>query len=504
MFFKDLNLGFADARREYIALKGSFFKKTFVDNSNIIDSLLNTYSFLLCGSKGVGKTAVISKLRSLSEQDPNLLVDAEDLLDFPYSTFSKTNTSSDTNGTQKYKQSWDFLIYTSLLRVLFERLPEKDIPKDFYKISNLLENINVDIRKSTSKNEITSHSFFSDVSASLKSLKKFSFSVEAIGALDIELGNNSGITPGNYLDRINMLNNLLVNCIARFVLNGKKIFLTIDGLDDVLRFKINQQDIIASLIRSAANVNDTFLEQGIDIKVVLSARSDLLGIINDPDLNKIYQDGRIDINWSNNNEDLKKVLELRFSYSGYSRDNLFNLWYEFFPQKIHEKDSWSYLLERTLRKPRDVIQFLATCKKMYPNKQHLDYKDFMSAIKSFGSDYLMNEMQNELSGFIEQQYITVLPTIFQSLGSYEFSNAKFSQKLNEQNIKGISDNKIKQLLLMLFERSYVGQIITSKGMHNKEFTNVIFKNRNPNNSIDYHKGFITHRGILQGLGVRFN
>lgn len=494
MRFKDLTLGFADARREYLNLKGLFFQKTFFDDRNVVPALLDDYFFIVCGSKGVGKTAVISKLRSLGEDNPSLIVDAKDLSNFEYATFAKTKSDSETTGTQKYKQSWDFLIYTSLLQLLVSSTETSDLPQEFEKVAKFLSKIGVDIQGSTSRT----------INRNSLSLKNIKLGAASLVSLDIELEKESGLTPYNYVDRISIINQILFDCISNFNLSDTKFFLTIDGLDDVLRLKKNQTEIIASLIRSAASINDLFIEANQQIKVILSAREDLMGTINDPDLNKICQDGQLKINWSNDTSGLKEILARRFAYSGYSGSNSFDLWYQFFPKYFARKDSWDYLVERTLRKPRDVIQFMETCKRLYPDKCSLDRQQFKLAIKTYSSEYLIKEMENELSGFIEQKFITSIPTVFQSLGSNEFSNVTFHRIFSDMSIQGYTESITNKILLLLYERGYIGQIITSGGKHGRSYTNVIFKNRNPDNPINYNKHFIIHKGILQGLGIHFD
>ena len=109
-------------------------------------------------------------------------------------------------------------------------------------------------------------------------------------------------------------------------------------------------------------------------------------------------------------------------------------------------------------------------------------------------------MKNELSGFIDDELIVSIPSIFRRLGGRAFDVSEIGKLTNEQNPgKEISVGEIKVMLNYLFEAGYIGQLI-SNGKDRKR--SVIFKYRNPTARIDYYQKFITHQGLHSGLGVR--
>lgn len=107
-------------------------------------------------------------------------------------------------------------------------------------------------------------------------------------------------------------------------------------------------------------------------------------------------------------------------------------------------------------------------------------------------------MKNELSGYINDVLINTLPSTFQRLGSSSFTFEKLLQVINEQsNSKTYTEQDVRQLVLVLFESGYIGQLIY--GVMGK--TSVVFKYRNPSAVIDYSQKMIIHRGIQKGLSI---
>ena len=164
-----------------------------------------------------------------------------------------------------------------------------------------------------------------------------------------------GEKPIDFSERIGTLKSLILEAI-RSIHIEKKNFILIDGLDDILRFKKNQLEILSSLIRSVDFLNEYFYKNQSNIKILLFIREDMLGMITDPDLNKIKRDGSIKISWCDDVNSLKEIIELRFRYSKIAqKENLISS--DFFPKFMKNKEFWDYIFEYTLYKPRDVLQF---------------------------------------------------------------------------------------------------------------------------------------------------
>lgn len=155
-------------------------------------------------------------------------------------------------------------------------------------------------------------------------------------------------------------------------------------------------------------------------------------------------------------------------------------------------------MDHTLYKPRDILQFLKYCQMEYPDKEKLTLSETQNVLKVYSNKYFIEEMKNELSGFIDEELFYMIPTVFRRLGGRAFDLREIKRLFDEQCSKCVSEDSIKTLLLYLFDAGYIGQLLSSA---NKK-RSVIFKYRNPTARIDYYQNFITHQGLHSGLGVR--
>lgn len=481
--FEDYEFGFADAEKEYTRVP-KIFENAFYDSRNTVRKLISDHYFLLIGRKGVGKSAVRAKIQSLADKDENLFALPLQLNDFEFSTFAKTSIDKELIGTQKYKESWDFILLLMSYKIVYNDLKftESEQLNSMIKLLNVL-GFPLDIGY---KKDVTR-------------LSKLKIG-NNIASFDLEFEKEFGTKPATYLERIATLNEKMLSTLSEVFYSDKKVIILIDGVDDILRFKKNQLEMLSSLIRSVDNLNDKFLAAGVPIKIVLFIREDIVNNVTDPDLNKIKRDGAIVLNWNNRLDDLKSIVNLRFEYSGIPKHETEQYWEKLFPRLIKDKQSWIYILDHTLYKPRDILQFLKCCQELYPNNFKLSFSEVRNVLKAYSREYFIEEMKNEITGFINDDYINALPSVLQKIGERSFSFNEFNRMMEEQVMKSdISQSDVKYMLLLLFEAGYIGHLFDNT---RKSGSSVIFKYRNGSSQIDYSQKFLTHKGLYNGLGVR--
>lgn len=482
MKLKEYEFGFADAIKEYTR-KPEIFESAFYDTRNITNKLIDGNEFLLIGRKGVGKSAYSAKIQSLAKRsDNNLIAKVMNLNDFEFSTFAKTGIDSDVSGTQKYKASWDFLLLFEIYKLLFVKLNITEI-ETINEVIDLLDK--------------AGFSLDGGYKADVLRLSKVKLGVSVV-QFDAEFERKYSSAPSNYLERISIITEKMLLGLKGVYLNERKVILIIDGLDDILRYKKAKAEIISSLIRSVDFINDKFIQIGERVKIVVLMREDIVAMLNDPDLNKIIQDGAIFLNWSNRLGELKEIVNLRFKFSGVDEDKVESCWDSIFPPKIRGKESWMHVLDHTLYKPRDVLQFLKYCQLEYPENEKLTLSETQNILKVYSNKYFIEEMKNELSGFVNEEIIYLIPTVFRRLGGRAFDLKEITRLFDEQCHKNTA-GEIKILLLYLFDAGYIGQLLPNP---DRQKRSVIFKYRNPTARIDYYQKFITHQGLHSGLGVR--
>lgn len=480
--FEDYQIGFADAAKEYMMIP-EIFERAFYDPKGIIDKLVNKWAFMLVGRKGVGKSAFSSKIQSIAQESDELCSYQMLLNDFEYSTFAKTKVDSDIVGTQKYKKSWEFILLLTIYKIISKNMSIQEV-EEFNNMVNILESVGfpIDI----------------DYKRNITTLSKLKVGTN-VGVFDATFEKEFGVKPNSFLERISIISDKMIEILNHIYFNNKRIIISIDGVDDILRFKKNQLEILSSLIRSVDYLNEKFLTNKLPIKIIIFIREDIICSVTDPDINKIKRDGSIVLSWCNRLDDLKSVVKLRFELSGVKEEDVDSWWESLFPKVIREQDSWNFVLEHTLYKPRDVLQFLKCCQDNYPEKEYLNYPEMQNVLKIYSKDYFIEEMKNEITGFINDELINILPSVFGKIGRRAFKLSELKKVINEQSLNmEYNDLAVKNLLQLLFEAGYMGQIIkTGPGRES-----VVFKYRNTTASIDYNQKFIIHKGLHKGLGIK--
>ena len=372
MKLKEFEFGFADATKEY-SRNPIIFEKAFCDPRNVIEKLIESYQFLLIGRKGVGKSAYCSKIQSISSNSDNLYTYPMNLADFEFSTFSKIGIDEDVIGTQKYKTSWDFILLWTIFKILYNEMQITECDK-----------VNDVIFMLDKLGFLIDEGYKADVTK----LSKIKVGAN-IKIFDLEFEREFNTKPASYLERISLISERMMSVLTDTYLNGRQIVIVVDGLDDILRYKKNKMEIVASMIRSADYLNEFMITNKQKIKIVILIREDIIGMINDPDLNKIIQDGSIFLNWNNRSNDLKEVVNKRFSLIGITQEQAAKCWKDIFPSKIKNKGSWEYVLDYTLYKPRDVLQFLKFCQNEYPDNEKLTLSETQNVLKISMEDQIL-------------------------------------------------------------------------------------------------------------------
>lgn len=477
----EYTFGFADADKEFLRID-NFFDTIFFDPKDHLTKLLTGWEFLVVGRKGVGKSAYSAKLRSM--QSSNLYTEYLPLNEFEYSTFEKTSTDKNVTGTQKFKDSWDFVLLCIIYKTLVNALEITEVESINYVLCILKK---------------LGFSLEFDYKQVVTSLSKLKLGAN-LSAFDIAFEKEFGIKPTTYIERISALSELMMRSLQNVFLGDKKIYLLLDGVDDVLRFKKNRIEILSSLVRSVDYLNSKLSGMKVAIKTVLFIRDDVLFLINDTDINKVKRDSSLKIDWTKNTDDLKEMVILRMMFSGETREQAEGTLDLMFPRAIREIESWKYILDLTLYKPRDVIQFFKCCQELYPQKSTLSYSETNEVAKYYSNQYFTGELKNEIAGFVIDEVITALPIVFKRIYTKSFSCGEFHTVLSEQVASiNYTIEDTKYLLSLLYDSGYVGQIIvTSK---NKKGS-VQFKHRNPTSVIDYNHNFLIHKGLSIGLGLR--
>jgi hypothetical protein len=483
MKLKDYTFGFADSETEFTR-RPDIFREAFYDPKEILDKLLNSNEFILMGNKGVGKTAYSAKIRSLVESNENLNAHQVTLANFEFDKFS-TLSREEYNGSQKFKLAWDLTLLIEIYKFLSSSMDYTSV-ESFYNIVDFLKDNNL--------------MHLDSINSTVRSFKN----IEFMGKYFKLISEKRKLTLVDY--SLSELCEYLQRSLCDIDFNGIQNYLIIDGLDDILRHEKLKIEMLSGLFRSIGQINDYLFRKNIPIKIIILAREDILSGITDPDFNKIKRDGGIKLDWNNPN-DLMEVVKLRFLLSGVKEDDLDNHWNHIFPPRINHLKSFKYVLQYTLNKPRDILQFLEQCKKEYPQNDKVNYSQLKYIMDQYSTDYFYEEMKNELSGFMLDNDIDNFEIVFSDIGRTDFTYNRF-RYVAAKYFSDKNEDYIRKVFNILFDNGYIGQVIEvpyydkrKKKTLNK--SKAMFKHKNPTMKMNLANRFTLHKGLYKAFNLDF-
>lgn len=429
MLLKELNFGKAEAEAE-LTNRNGYLLEVFDDFIDAIKKIESEDCFLVVGRKGTGKSA-IARVLSFEDTDHS-------------QKFARTLNSSDINIANLIYEDrsitesgiFHWLILISLVEMI---LKCEGITKySEYKLLKEFLDKNAGYVKVNGKElveEITKYSG----NVSIEALSKL---MEVHYGKSLEKEFKSKRAP--FYKIIPNLEKLLTTVLTLPEISGCQFKIFIDDVDVIF-----QQDVegnkLASFLRTVRDLNTkTFNNPSIDVRVIVFARPDQLQVLkNQPDISKILQSYHVTLRWYSHseyieNEDevpLKKLINMRISNSLLSlkTSTRLNPWDYLFDTKSFDSSSFKYVIDRTMYRPRDLINLLNCLKDRYGEKSLPINKTYFDKAIEHYSSILGEEIQNELV----LSFSNNTDKIFNLLRDlpHEFSIYNLKLGLTKENIK---------------------------------------------------------------------
>lgn len=455
---------YIDSEMEY-EYNSEEFGNWFVDIEGIYEKLVNINSpkCIVIGRKGTGKTAYVYKIKDELGQVNNI-----NLSGLNYNFLQDNYKSNDISDAVKYIDFWKIILYFELY---------KDINYSNKNLNYMFKQIG--LSKTADINENVSNMKTGEIEVSFKGLK---------GNLKNEKSVKK-LTAGNLL---NLIENEILD------LNVETKIVTLDGLDRLLKYNKSEVDIIGGLVNATKEINIKLRKSSYHGKIIIFLRDDMVSRLNDTDMNKIIRDCSVQLNWfETKSRQLMEIFENRI-------ENLNSNWYKLYPKNCERQESFQYFLERTMYRPRDIVEFIRLSKDLYPEKSNLEIIEFKNVLKHFSTEYFYEEMKNELTGFIDEKIIDKLDVLLRQTISQEhdksFRFQWFEDNFNEEFKNSNVDQGAKDVLEVLFLRGYIGFIRYNR-KENKQYVN--FKHKDPRLKLDLSKSLLLHQGLYQAVKVSY-
>jgi hypothetical protein len=171
------------------------------------------------------------------------------------------------------------------------------------------------------------------------------------------------------------------------------IWLLFDNIDKgwpIFDVKPEDVAIIASLLEATRKLQRQLENRSLDLRAVVFLRNDIYQhLILDP-ADRSKENPAI-LDW-NDPEMLKEMLRRRIALSTGLEAPFDELWRMFFASHVAGEESFSYMLGRTLMRPRELLRFTRDCVNVAVNRRHgqVTEEDILHAERSYSDDAIVD------------------------------------------------------------------------------------------------------------------
>ncbi len=473
-----LNFGSDDAERD---AKDGFLSKVFLKTS-LYSRLSNGKRELIIGRKGAGKSALCLTLKSTFEGD-----DRSTILATPKSLSVQKIQQLKVDSVSKeeaYVLSWKYVLLVKIgIEVLSvaKRLKLKVQGKS----KKLLGEVDFFL---TANNEIKKSIWNKDIRLlnPVSGLSKFSAKLGVFEAGFEASPKKELVDAANILEEFeDKLEELLS------LLDQISITVLIDKIDEVWNTTEESSLMIIGLINAIHGLNSSLQRTNI----LLFLRSDIYDTLRFNDADKL-RNLEERIFWSD--KDLKQLIANRGRFSaGLDIKEADKLWNIFFDNSIGEQDSFRYILNRTLKRPRELIQFcnLSLTIAQDQGYEKITHESILSAEAQY-SNWKLNDLVSEF--LVQYPYLKDVLVVFQGFRP-QFTRDEFNLHYQEaqkqltrlySELHSLSSSSVLQIL---FTIGFLGA---------KIYGNEIYFYDDPKLILPQCEFIVVHPAFHVALGIR--
>ena len=412
---KDIYAGMPDAKDEVLSDKSDLFFESFIVPPELpVEKLITGEKFLVSGYKGVGKTSVLYYL-----QDKLQMNNSNTCSSFIY-------FKSDYEEIRKSQMDMIAKKLTSLVDISGEIQPNKveylhiwrwvffkRIVDDSIRNTNKLfvENAQWDLF-AKKVNSIC----FTSKDKHVISLSSLAISASISVTEAVKLGIETQFKINDSIANFQRFTETVDECEELFGLLRRTAIPYYIFVDEIEAFYgdkdlfIRDLTLIRDLLFTIHRINMTK-----QVRIVAAIRSEIVyamdRYISTREINKILDGFTVPIKWSYSNTNslnhpIIQVLMKRIAMACPNKKPEFKDW---FPEKIAEKDTVSYILDNGWNKPRDIVRFITAAQN---DSLHCNDESFtQSAIETLMKEYSKNsltEIRQELQSLYTSSEIEMV------------------------------------------------------------------------------------------------
>ncbi|HEY3454170.1 MAG TPA: hypothetical protein VGK64_06165 [Bryobacteraceae bacterium] len=448
----------------------------FIDPHGVINEARNGRRFLFLGYKGSGKSGIAEHLSLID--DPELFVRVVHIADLSFTSLGQmAGVSGELES--RFPTAWSWLLLLQLFDS-FSRDAGCNLGQDdrlWYVVEALKTAGFLPDAELTKTVETTLKK-----TAGLKLWQCLDIGRERIDKTDTDL-------------------HCFVDWLKRNASNVRsksRHLLVVDGLDDLLKGGKLAHTALECLLFEVKRLNLEFAKSCNPAKILVLCRTDLFDRLPGANNNKLRQVYATNLDWSDNSKDVKQcplieIINRRASLTGQCPIDVFET---FLPPTIDaysKGDIRTQLLEHTRHIPRDIIMLFKSLQ-AYSGSGRLTKHQVFDGLAAY-SRYLVDEMTDELGGYIDPAQIGMAKSLFTKVRKRATTIGELEDRA--KRLRFPDSFYIRGILRVLFECSLIGNAPTVNS-HSKDSH---FKFRNRYATFDPFQAVLFHRGLWKGLDL---
>lgn len=468
----------------------------FLDN-DYWNKITNEDTFFVAGRKGTGKSAIY---RMIEEQsiEKGAIVHNTDFGDYPFNRLLSLSDDGFSRPNQ-YQSIWRYMIFSDFARLISLYPVEDDFNNRHYQeldqfVRLCLGNSIADLYK-----ELLSRTMKTEIGLS---------ALQISPTIGMEKESTYNLTQCKDISQLNQrlqetLIDYFITCSA-----NRSIFIQFDRLDDNYNSLQKMDDYlccIASLLKVTYSFNLELRRRRISgARIIVYLRDDILREISKIDAESArWEAFTYFIDWTTTNthdystSELYAMINKRIyastSDSTLDFDQVFDE--EAINLRVRNQQPYNpfrYILERTMHRPRDVIQFCKKIQKEASRKRRLDYSTIKNAEREYCTWLVYEELQNEINPVIDN--VDELYQLLRELGQHSFSLNDFYAKTKSFCASQSKMKTPEELARLLYDVGILQNINTSlSGVTRRRAS---FRNTGP---LDKSMKLIIHPGVWRGI-----
>lgn len=447
---RNLKVGELDAEAD-----AALLDKCFVDNGHLRALLdINSPSSIVLGRTGSGKSALLYKIAATAQKAIKLDPNDISVRFLEYSDIIQFFDALGVNLDLFYRLLWRHILTVEFLKLRYDIKSEMD-SRGF--LDGLINAFSRDQAKKKAIEYFNTwgDKFWLDTDTHLKEITKkleedtkgsigakysaVNFSLEGAKSLTeeerLEIKQRaSTVVNGLQIRKLNEVLDLLAE--HSFSDPQKKFYILIDQLDEDWANTETRVRFIRALIEEIK----TF-RRVTQVKIIAALRKDLLSLVFDRTRDSGFQEEKyesyiLDLRWSP--EELTRLIELRINEvfkSQYTKQLV--TFEDIFPKprKGGGQTSIDFITERTLRRPRDVLQFVNECFSIAFDRDRISWRALLAAEAQYSEKRLKS---------LKEEWGEIYPSFEDTVELLRGIKATFTRSL-------IKDSKLEEVMVSLTE-----------------------------------------------------